>query len=149
MSDIVSLEQIRAKNAFAAANDKKNYVFAGREDGKSVAKKVPVQIIQNGFLGALAFACETKKDKQKPQNGDSAKQPPPKNPGHHAVFRAIIAHLSTIGADFGIGNVEPDAFLEVLAQRDASVLRAVTAEALAYLSYLRRFAHGDKEAEND
>ena len=29
-----------------------------------------------------------------------------------------------------------------------AVLRAMTTESLAYLNYLRRFAHGDKEAEN-
>lgn len=130
-------EQIRARNALAAATDKENYVFAGRNDGKAVAKKVPAQIVQNGFLGALAFACETKQDGT------------PKNPGNHAVFRAIIAHLPDVHADFGIGNVQPIDFLNALARQEADALRAVTAESLAYLNYLRRFAHGDEEPDND
>ena len=142
-------EQIRARNALAAATDREHYDFAGRNDGKAVAKKVPAQIIQNGFLGALAFACEEKQVKTEQREQIKPKDKL-KNPGHHAVFRAIIAHLPTVHADFGIGNVEPKLFLERLAKhQDAGALRAVTAESLAYLNYLRRFAQGDEESENE
>lgn len=131
-------EQIRASNALAAATDRVHYDFAGRNDGKAVAKKVPARIIQNGFLGALAFACETKQDGTL------------KNPGDHAVFRAIIKHLPDVRADFGIGDIPPVDFLKQLsAKPDSGILRAVTSESLAYLNYLRRFAHGDEEPNHE
>ena len=49
-----NLEQLRALTAFAWRN--KIRKASGGGDARAVAKKVPTQIIQNGFLGALAFA---------------------------------------------------------------------------------------------
>ena len=112
-------EQIRAKNALAAANDKAG--FAGVKDGKAVAKKVPAQIIQNGFLGALAFAIET-------------------GHGYETVFKAIIAHLQSIGRVNGVRTGDLTQFMEDVCKKDADYLRSITDESLAYLNYLRRFA---------
>ncbi|MCL1919752.1 MAG: type III-B CRISPR module-associated protein Cmr5 [Kiritimatiellaeota bacterium] len=105
-----NLEQIRAKNALAAK------IGTGKEGGESVAKKVPTMIIENGFLGAYAFAIENGK-------------------GYLDVFNAVITHLTEIGlVPPGKGTVGH--FCEM----DANALRAVTAEAMAYLNYLRRLA---------
>jgi CRISPR/Cas system CMR-associated protein Cmr5 small subunit len=116
-------EQIRAANAFDAATNPKND-FAGVDKGKSIAKKVPTQIRENGFLGALAFAIESKS-------------------GYETVFKAIMKHLPSVNCDFGIncdGSLE--SFFIELTQKDSDVLRAVTEESMAYLNYLRRFAKG-------
>ena len=110
-----NLDQIRAKNALNAN------IGTGKEGGESVAKKVPAMIVENGFLGAFAFATENGK-------------------GYLDVFNAIITHLIEVGL------VPPTKrayghFCEI----DAHTLRAVTAEAMAYLNYLRRLAKASKE----
>ena len=119
-----NLEQIRAQNAFAA----KDTIGTGAGGGRAVAKKVPAQIITNGFLGALAFAIED-------------------NGGYLTVFNAIIKHLHDAKLDCGITASDPSAFLDALSQKDAATLRAITAEAMAYLNYLRRFAKPGKDDE--
>lgn len=115
-------EQLRAVNALDASQDKSG--FGGVEGGRAVAKKVPAQIVQNGFLGALAFAIET-------------------GAGYETVFKAILKHLVSVDKTYGIPVGSLEDFLKGLCRKDADVLRAVTSEALAYLNYLRRFAVGD------
>jgi len=120
-----NLEQIRAANAFAAAS---GTTFKGANDGE-VVKKLPPMIRANGILGALAFAMENDR-----------------KTGHADVFRAIVAHLATLKRLPGAGRMELAGFLQDLSSADAATLRAVTQEAMAYLSYLRRFARkGDEE----
>ena len=120
-----NLEQIRAKNAYAW----RDKIGTGNEGGRAVAKKVPAQIIQNGFLGALAFAVENK------------------GSGYENVFKAILDHLKKAGLDHGLPCESLQGFLDALCGKDADVLRAVTAESLAYLNYLRRFAKPGKDED--
>lgn len=120
-----NLEQLRAIHAYKSRNN----IGEGKDGGGSVAKKVPALIISNGFLGALAFAIED-------------------NGGYLTVFKAIIGYLQENKMSYGIAAKEPKAFLEELCNKDAAVLRAITAEAMAYLNYLRRFAKC-KEASDD
>jgi len=108
-----NLEQIRAKNALNAVV---KYNFKGKNDGE-VAKKVPTMILENGILATATFARESKG-------------------GYESVFHAIIDHLKNI-------NMMPQnemKIIEWLVVNDSSHLRSVTAEIMAYLSYLRRFA---------
>ena len=132
-------EQIRAKNALAAAPS----IGLGNEGGRAVAKKVPALIVQDGFLGALAFAIE------KSDNGRDSKN------GYGNAFKAIIKHLPDVKKDFGLCSPGDDLqkFLDNLCrprERSADVLRAITEEAIAYLNYLRRFAKPEKdEAKQD
>ncbi len=121
-----NLEQLRAQHALAAAPN----IGMGKEGGRAVAKKVPAMIIDNGFIGALAFAIEAKD-------------------GKTTVFEAIIAHLQACGMMYGIAKTDPEGFLNELCAKDANVLRAVTAESLAYLNYLRRFAKPGKDDGDD
>lgn len=115
-----NLEQLRAKNALSAQIGK------GSEDGDAVSKKVPAMIRQNGFLGAMSFAKE-KYDPKKPEKN-----------GYWDVFNAIITHLKDSNQLHGLPS-DFDGFLAGLCAKDAATLRAVTAEAMAYLNYLRRF----------
>ena len=109
-----NFEQIRAKNALNVVIGK------GENDGDSIAKKVPAMIRENGFLGALAFAKE-------------------KGKGYADVFNALIRHLKSVGK-LPDSVADIDGLFKHLCDRDAATLRAVTAEAMAYLNYLRRFA---------
>ena len=121
-----NLEQIRAKNAY----DWRDKIGTGNEGGRAVAKKVPAQIIQNGFLGALAFAIANK------------------GSGYENAFKAILDHLCKAKMNHGLPCDDLQNFLDALCGKDADVLRAVTAEALAYLNYLRRFAKPGKDEES-
>lgn len=114
-----NLEQIRAQNALLWADK----IGTGKEGGRAVAKKVPAMILSNGFIGALAFAIE-----------DENKS------GYQSVFKAIIDHLQVSSMTYGITATEPKEFLTKLCEKDSDTLRAITAEAMEYLNYLRRFA---------
>lgn len=120
-----NLEQIRAKSALDAATSDKGK-FLGKEGGRAVAKKVPVQILENGFLGALAFAIDAKE-------------------GYLEVFAAVLKHLQAAHCSFGLPCDNPQCFMTALVEKDDPViLRAITSEAMAFLKYLRRFAKPDK-----
>ena len=56
--EVLNLEQLRGLNAFTMAED----VRRSTGGGQMTAKKVATQIRENGFLGALAFALERKKE---------------------------------------------------------------------------------------
>ena len=115
-----NLEQIRAKNAFAWRNKIREAKGCGKPH--AVVKKVPTQIIQNGFLGALAFAIEN--------NGT----------GYEDVFNAILDHLLSSGMNQGIACDNLQEFVDELSSKcDGDSLRAITAESLAFLNFLRRF----------
>ena len=114
-----NLAQLRALNAQAWAPS----VESGEGGSRAIAKKVPAQIIQNGILGAFAFALEG-------------------NKGHLSVFKGVIRHFSVLreeGFDFDVSKTEPEEFFRELCGKSSDVLRSVTAETMEYLNYLRRF----------
>ncbi len=128
-------EQIRAKNAYA----EKDSIGVAKEGGKAVAKKVPAMIVQDGFLGALAFAIEDELDCRKKG----------KKSAYGNVFYGIMKHLPQVKKDFGLcTEVDLQKFLDKLCNQNADLLRAITEEAIAYLNYLRRFAKPSKGEEN-
>jgi CRISPR/Cas system CMR-associated protein Cmr5 small subunit len=115
-----NLEQIRAKNALNVKIERKE------SDSKAIAKKVPSMIIENGLIATAAFACESNVK------------------GYRSVFEnGIIKHL----ADKDVGlftkeNMTLEEFIEYLTGEvvSSAQLRVITAEVMAYLNYLRRFA---------
>lgn len=117
-------EQERAKHAIKWAGK----IRTGTEGSLATAKKVSAMIVENGFIGAMAFACEKKKDGTY------------KNDGHASVFEAIVDYLRGQGLAYGIPAKDNEGFLDGLCAKDAGVLRTVTMEAIAYMNYLRRFA---------
>lgn len=131
VSEHRNLEQVRARNALAAADS----IGKGKEGGRAVAKKVPAQIVQNGFLGALAFAIESS------ENGKDEKN------GYGNAFKALQKHLKDVGKDLGVCGGDLKSFLDGLCKRSADDLRAVTDEAICYLNYLRRFAKPGKDEQ--
>ena len=116
-----NLEQLRGIHASQWAPE----IKPGNGEGKAstVAKKVPALIIQDGFLGALAFALDD-------------------HPGLCSVFKGIIDHLQKTNylQRYGLNHTDPKVFFQDLCGKSPDVLRAITAEAMAYLNYLRRFA---------
>lgn len=119
---IRNLAQVRAKNALKAAE---KTVYKG-EQGGEVVKKIPAYIIESGLLGTLAFALE-------------------KGGGHLEVFKDVLTHLKSIENPIAQNAADPKAWFEGLAGADISQLRAATAETMAYLAFLRRFAKKEKD----
>lgn len=113
-----SLEQVRSANAWRAS---RTGAYKGVEGGE-VVKKIPQYVRVNGFLGTLAFSLERKR------GGDYGR-----------VFDGIALHLSH--EDIGLTqSKDAEELLVELSECDSRKLRLVTAEAMAYLSYLRRFS---------
>jgi CRISPR/Cas system CMR-associated protein Cmr5 small subunit len=114
-----TLAQIRAAKALECYDRK----FAG-EQGGEVIKKLPAWIRNDGLLASLAFCLE-------------------KGGGHLEVAKKIAEHLA---------HKEPDGpqpitrsrevvdLIRELANGDAALLRRATAESLALLNYMKRFA---------
>ena len=79
-------------------------------------------IRENGFLGALAFALSKKEKETK---------------GYAGAFEAIAQHLRCTGK---INSSQAENMQKELLECSSLKLRDVTAEAMLYLDYLRRFA---------
>ncbi|MDR0535617.1 MAG: hypothetical protein LBG65_04610 [Puniceicoccales bacterium] len=112
-------EQIRAKNALAAAEQK----IAGANGGE-VIKKIPPHILNNGLLAIGAYAFDEKT-------------------GYKGAIDALARHL----ADKEIGllptpkySADTAGLMKYLSsEADSNALKLCTAEALAWLNYARRF----------
>ena len=116
-----NLEQIRAKNALKLAKDWKLT--------KTEAKRAPAMIMENGLLGALAFAQE--------KGGEMAK-----------VMKACVAYWQSLpSGEFPAGimdsSVNLETFSKDICECSAAELRRVTEEIMAFLNYLRRYAKGE------
>ncbi len=120
-----NLDQIRARNAIEASVKG----FRGKDSGE-VVKKVPPLIITDGLLGALAFACQQ-------EDNDN---------GYRLLFQAVITHLQSLQLYPSQYTSDIKELAGWLTDQDSAQLRTLTAETLAYLSYLRRFA--GKEDQN-
>src|SRR2546428_1389652 len=116
-----TLDQIRATHALGFVQGRQR-AFQGDEGGKIVAK-MPSYIVNNGLLSTLAFA--------KSKRGD-----------FEAIMLAVADHLAQkeVGLLTSQQRTSLAAFIDALSKAEARVLRHATAETLAYLNYLKRFA---------
>lgn len=120
-----NLDQIRAAAALAAVNSK--------DLDRSAISRLPGLILSSGLLAAAAF-CEAD------GGGD--------NREHLKKAMASIAdHLRARGI---IPSDAPDikGMISSLSRSDALTLQRATTEALALMSYMKRFARKDKSGES-
>lgn len=115
-----NLEQIRARNAYKAATDPQKNI-SGKQGGE-VIKKIPPMILNHGLLGTTAYGYDNK--------------------GWKDSFDALAEHL----ADPLVGllpreNASHEGLIRYLTREEANSqeLKRITAEALAWLNYARRF----------
>lgn len=118
-----NLDQIRAHNALAHKD-----TIAASQGGGDAISGFPMLVLTDGLLAALAFACEWKNQQQGQR----------KHPGEFTVATAIAAHLHTQNNRI-TQAANADALVAELAAQDSDLLRRATAEALAFLNYLKRF----------
>lgn len=119
-----NLDQIRAHNALRHRD-----LIEKSQGGGDAISGFPMLVLNDGLLAALAFACEWK-EKAKGTR---------KHPGEFTVAAALADHLATETNAICAWKT-PDALLSGLASQDSDILlRRATAEALAFLNYLKRF----------
>ncbi len=114
-----TLAQIRATNALRCYGRE----FGGEEGGE-VIKKLPARIRNDGLLASLAFCLE--------KGGD-----------HVEVATLVAEHLSHRDPDGNIAITQHRdvvGLIQELANGDAALLRRATAEVIALLNYMKRFA---------
>ena len=145
-----NMSQVRATNAL----NWKDRNYGGKNEG-NIVSGFPVIIRTDGLLAALAYALEKKEDKQ-------TRRLAPKNAGEFVIALAIFNHLASTlilrdetsirrlneefddlkaqNQDMGEQFFEAaEGFTRELAVGDSALLRRATAEALAFLNYLKRF----------
>jgi CRISPR type III-B/RAMP module-associated protein Cmr5 len=115
-----NLEQVRAFNALSPVAKQ---VRAGEGEGDALSG-YPSLIINNGLLATLAFSLEKQRQ-------------------HHRIANAIAHHLASLPD--GENLVAPrtptaEGLRDKLAESDSYHLQRCTAEALAFLAFLKRFA---------
>lgn len=121
---IQSLNQVRARNALAAAEKVANgkLEVGGREQGQNTTKKIAHQIINHGLLATAANA----KGNRGPEN----------------IFGEIARHLSD--RDIKLMPERSDSLDSILEfytrpESNSQELKFATAETMAWLEYARRF----------
>jgi CRISPR type III-B/RAMP module-associated protein Cmr5 len=114
MSQLINIEQIRAKNALGATNAKKQN---GEGDNLS---GYPSLIMNNGLIPTIAFSIH-------------------KEGQHERIADAIACHLND-RAILSAKNAK--GLRDALCNGNASMLQRATHEALQFLSYLKRFQRG-------
>jgi CRISPR/Cas system CMR-associated protein Cmr5 small subunit len=121
-----NLEQIRAANALAYAKAGQN---TRGQQGGNVLKKLPALVMGNGLLAAGAFAYAQRPDS-----------------GWRTCFDHIAKHLAHPEIAIAPHQDTTDKLMDFLsAKADSQVLKLATEEALAWLSYARRF---EQSADN-
>ncbi|MGB9601184.1 MAG: type III-B CRISPR module-associated protein Cmr5 [Limisphaerales bacterium] len=110
-----TLSQVRATNALKCRG-----VEYGGQAGGEVISKLPALIQNNGLLATLAFCLD-------------------KGGGHLKAAELIVEHLSDERVNIAKSK-KVDELIDELASGNAALLRRATAEALALLNYMKRFA---------
>jgi CRISPR-associated protein Cmr5 len=117
MSQLINIEQIRAKNALGEIAKK-----ARKQDNEGDnLSGYPSLIVNNGLLATLAFSL------------DKGKQ-------HERIANAIAYHLSDLSIVKANGA---KSLLDHLCEGKAATLQRATREALQFLGYLKRFQRGN------
>ncbi len=129
-----NLDQIRAAKALEAINRN------GSRITKQTVSKLPAMIISNGLLAAAAFADEPKKESEA------------KRPEMQDAMDQVAQHLKNPVHGIGILTECDSAkkLIEKLTTGNATSndLQRATAEALAFISYLKRFAVKESNEDN-
>ena len=119
-----TLAQIRAQNALGSCRVKG--MGLGQKGGDALSG-FPMLIKTDGLLAAAAFAVELN------SKGE------PKQEGARLIMDAVAQHLSSPDVRICRATTARALVEELSAAEDSSQLRRATAEALAFLSYLKRF----------
>lgn len=113
MSKLVNIEQIRAANALAASEVKRD---KSNGEGDNLSG-FPSLIINNGLIAAIAFCVD-------------------KGGQHERIAAAIARHLKSRAI---LASDSAKDLRDKLCHYESTTLRNATRETLAFLAYLKRF----------
>ncbi|SHK76292.1 type III-B CRISPR module-associated protein Cmr5 [Rhodothermus profundi] len=132
-----TLEQKRAQQAWRDIQSVVNRSDDFKKKYGSLARRVPMLVLTNGLGQTLAFLLSKAKFKESKRGVDAE------------ASGAVFEHLSA----WTMRQIAPDAgsqnLLDWVLQSDSATYRRATAEALAYLSWLKRFAEAELPTEGD
>jgi CRISPR-associated protein Cmr5 len=128
-----TLDQKRALHAFTAVHSIVSQGKDGAQNYGRQAKKLPSRIMAAGLGQALAFI------QSKAKADGSGK----------AGLDALLGHISDWVAKGRALNGASDNLLDSIVNSDASFLRLATAEVMAYLQWLNRFADAQGITEDE
>jgi CRISPR-associated protein Cmr5 len=137
MSQISNLEHERAKEAWSCVdyvNTEDEYDKKFKTEYRSLVMKLPTLIITNGLGQTLAFLkCKGKSDEKKPKEKPEAR-----------VYKDLEGWL-----DNRIQWNARGELIEKVISLPSDKFRFATAESLAYLSWMKRFADAVLPKEGD
>jgi CRISPR-associated protein Cmr5 len=124
MSQQRSLEQKRAAQAWECVKEVKSRSY--KKDYLSLARSAPADIQANGLGQTLAFWRAKKKDE------------------HTALYQHVAAWVKT-----QVRFAQPPDLLEwIIKQAGTDEYRRATAETIAFLSWIKRFAEAELEVKD-
>lgn len=143
----LNLDQIRAASALAYAKDDGNK--RGSEGG-DVVRKLPALIMSNGLLATAAFAYQKEHDdyrKRRDQFERKRKCSPTEaedkllHSGYKVCFDWLTRHMANPHLHVGVDGCESldDLLQHLTTKADSQTLKLATDEALAWLTFARRF----------
>ncbi len=125
MSQQRSLEQRRAAHAWECVKEVKSQSY--KKDYLSLARSAPADIQANGLGQTLAFWRAKKKDEEK-----------------EALYQHVAAWVKT-----QVRFTQPSDLLEwIMKQARTDEYRRATTEAIAFLSWVKRFAEAELEVKD-
>jgi len=150
MSDVKDLAKERSQFAYECATQGKsilksfqiNNEYYKDDKYKSYVKKIPMMILTNGLGATFAFVYskQKKEDKQKRKVGDEKN---PKN-GYDLIYKQVDEWLKQCHI-----QKSNDELIKWIIDQDSQLYRATTNEVLALFNWLKRFADGMIEGEEE
>jgi CRISPR-associated protein Cmr5 len=155
---ITKLEKGRAEFAYRCAEEGKKIIRKTQIDGewyeddkyKSYVKKLPSMILSNGLGQTLAFVI-SKRQKQKQEKGQKLEPGDEKNPknAYDLIYKQLTEYMKSDHTARIKMPQEKNDLVEWVISCNSSTYRYITQEILAFLNWLKRFAEGLIEVEEE
>lgn len=157
------IEQGRADYAYKCAKEeglpinvkKENAVLLGTDyyadkQYKAYAKKIPMLVKSNGLGATFAFILSKKTKEKKGNNGQMIKAGDKNNPknAYDLLYKQTAEWINRT-YPFIDATHAFDYFSDFIITRESTQYRAITVEVLSFFTWLRRFAEGLIESEDE
>jgi len=155
---ITKLEKGRAEFAYRCAEEGKKIIRKTQIDGewyeddkyKSYVKKIPSMILSNGLGQTLAFVV-SKRQKPKKKDGQTHNPGSSENPknAYDLIYKQLTEYIKSDHTARIKMPQEKNDLVEWVISCNSSTYRYITQEILAFLNWLKRFAEGLIEVEEE
>jgi CRISPR-associated protein Cmr5 len=151
MNGVKDLARERSQFAYGCATQGKNILLLAQIDNeyhkddkyKSYVKKIPMMVLTNGLGATFAFIYSKQKSYDSKKNKKAGEKENPKN-GYDLIYKQVDEWLKK---DYKQNN--NDELIQWIIHQDSQSYRAVTNEVLALFNWLKRFADGMIEGEEE